>query len=209
MSISAIQKVNLRSYLQEFQKSSTKEASTRGNNREISLAYDPECCIVLSRLARCWKSECGAASKRFQQYVFGMAVLAVGAHLKLALVSFVPRLIMFCCSGPILSFLISCFLDAQSSNNLSFNCHIKRRTAVLPFGIVLEYYFWSPVRGFDLPLSCLESMDCHQSLCWAFSLYILFHPCTLSLKVATFPKVNRASPLTDRATGQYVQLHTA
>lgn len=78
---------------------------------------------------------------------------------------------MFCCSGSVLFSLIWCFLD--TSNNFSFNCHIKYSTTVL----LLAWYiiFRSLVRGIDLPLLCLEPMGCHQGLCWAFSLYTF--PC--------------------------------
>lgn len=47
---------------------------------------------------------------------------------------------MFCCSGSVLFSLIWCFLDAQSSNNLSFDCHIKYST----FWYCLIYYIFKP-----------------------------------------------------------------
>lgn len=137
-----------------------------------------------------------------------MAAFAFGAHLKLVLVSFVPWLIMCCSSGPIISFLIWCFLDPQSFSNFSFNCHIKHNTAVLPFGIVLKCYFWNPARSFDLPFSCFESTGCHQRPHSAVSHEILFHPWVLCPKIDNIPKVKRASPFTDGAAGQRIQVHS-
>lgn len=116
---------------------------------------------------------------------------------------------MCCCSGPILSFLIWCFLDPQSFSNLSFNCHTKHNAAVLLLGIVPKHYFWSPVRGTDLPLSCFESRGSHQRPGWAVSLEILFHPWGLCPKLGNFPEVKRAAPFTDGATGPHIKVHTA
>lgn len=42
-----------------------------------------------------------------------------------------------------------------------------------------------------------------------FSLEILFNPWVLCPKVGNFAKVQRASPFTDGATGQYIQVQTA
>lgn len=123
---------------------------------------------------------------------------------KETMITFVSWLIVFCCSGPFRSFSIWFFLAAQSSNSLSFNCYITAAQ---------EYYFvdwpwvlfsWSPVRGIDLPFSCLQSIACHWGLRWAFLLYMFFHP---AFCLQSLPKSNSSSPLTDDATGLYIQIH--
>lgn len=129
------------------------------------------------------------------------------AHLKLTLVSFVLWLIMFCCSGPVLSTLIWSFLDAQSSNNLSFNRHVKHSTVVLLFSIVLEYYFLKPCqRDWPSTLSPWVNRLSPKSMLSFFSLHTFpFCP----WKLLTSQKSTEHHLLLMVLQVEHIQVHTA
>lgn len=105
----------------------------------------------------------------------------------------VSWLITFCCSGSFLSFSIWFFLPAQSSNSLSFNCHITHHTTILHRDVALEYYFFEALsEGLTFLSLALSQWFVTEVYTEPFLFTYFSIPAFCPWRL---PKVNRMSPL--------------
>lgn len=105
----------------------------------------------------------------------------------------VSWLITFCCSGSFLSFSIWFFLPAQSSNTLSFNCHITHHTTILHRGVALEYYFFEALsEGLTFLSLALSQWFVTEVYTEPFLFTYFSIPAFCPWRL---PKVNRMSPV--------------